>query len=194
MKSILILMTLFMLGSVSMVLADSSTDSSNTGAVFMQINGDTSYPTAAFATQVNQGWGGEGSIGYRFPMNLEVAVESGYDTYSTKNGNNNGTFNVVPLVLKLQYNVGNSFFKPYLFIAGGLSFDNKSPNYFNGQGATSETDFLEEGGLGLSFAMASGTIFFVQSKIQVNNTSSAYASDVPTITFPINVGFQFSLD
>ena len=160
----------------------------------MQINGDTSFPTANLANQVNQGWGGEGSIGYRFPANLEVAVESGYDTYSTKNGNNSGMWNVVPLVLKLQYNLGESPTKPYLFVGGGLAFNNKSANFFGGTISSNETDFLEEAGVGLSFAMMSGTVFFVQGKIEVDNTTSSYASDVPTIVFPINVGWKFSLD
>jgi hypothetical protein len=194
MKKILVLISLLMLGSVSLVLADSGTGSMDNGTWFMQLNGDTSFPTANLANQVNQGWGGEGSIGYCFPQNLELALESGYDTYSTKNGNNNGMWNVVPIVLKLQYGFGDSPTKPYLFVGAGLAFNNKSANYFGGTVSTSETDFLEEAGMGLSFAMSSGTVFFVQGKIEVDNTTSSYASDVPTIVFPINVGWKFSLD
>jgi hypothetical protein len=123
-----------------------------------------------------------------------LAIESGYDTYSTKNGNNSGAFTVVPLVLKLQYDLGVMPTKPYIFVGGGLAFNNKSANYFGGTVATSETDFLEEAGIGMSFSMEAETIFYVQGKIEVNNTSSSYASDVPTISFPINVGVRFPLD
>jgi hypothetical protein len=192
MKKILVLVSLFLLGSVSHVLADSTT--MGNGSWFMQINGDTSFPTANLSNQVNQGWGGEGAIGYRFPMNLELSAESGYDTYSTKNGNNNGMWNMVPLLLKLQYNLGDSSTKPYVFVGGGLAFNTKSANFFGTTFSNSETDFLEEAGVGLSFAMMSGTIFYIQGKIEVDNTTSSYASDVPTIVFPINVGWKFSLD
>jgi hypothetical protein len=192
MKKNLMLVAILTLGFVSFASAD--TASMGNGSWFMQLNGDTSFPTTNFANQVNQGWGGEGSIGYRFPVDLELAVESGYDTYSTKNGNNSGMWNMVPLVLKLQYNVGESATQPYLFVAGGFAFNTKSANYFGGTASSSETDFLEEAGVGLSFAMMSGTIFFVQGKIEVDNTTSAYASDTPTIVFPINLGWKFSLD
>jgi hypothetical protein len=194
MKKILVLISLLMLGSVSLVLADSATGTTDNGAWYMQINGDTSFPTANLANQVNQGWGGEGSIGYRFPQKLDLSLESGYDTYSAKNGNNNGMWNMVPVVLKLQYAFGESPTKPYLFVGAGLAFNNKSANFFGGTVSSSETDFLEEAGVGLSFAMSSGTVFFVQGKIEVDNTTSAYASDVPTIVFPINIGWKFSLD
>jgi hypothetical protein len=192
MGKILVLVSLLMLGSVSFVLADSTAEN---GSWFMQLNGDSSFPTANFSGQVNQGWGGEGSIGYRFPGDLALALESGYDTYSTKNGNNSGMWNMAPLLLKLQYNVGEAAVSPYLFIGGGLAFNNKSGNYFGGGGSpTSETDFLKEAGVGLSFGMMSGTVFFVQGKIEVDSTTSAYASDVPTILFPINVGWKVALN
>ena len=159
MKKILILVSMLTLGLVSIASADPGPGAIDNGAWFMQLNGDTSFPTANLANQVNQGWGGEGSIGYRFPQNFQFAVESGYDTYSTKNGNNTGTWNVVPLVFKLQYNVGYSSTKPYLFVAGGFAFNSKSANYFGGTVSSSETDFLEEAGVGLSFEMMSGTVF-----------------------------------
>jgi opacity protein-like surface antigen len=196
MKKFLILVSMLTLGLVSTASADAvqSLGSPDNGAWFMQVNADTSFPTANLANQVNQGWGGEGSIGYRFPQNFEFAVESGYDTYSTSHLNTTGMWNVVPLVLKLQYNVGYSSTKPYLFVAGGFAFNSKSANYFGGTISSSETDFLEEAGIGLSFEMMSGTVFFVQGKVEVDNTTGAYASDVPTIVFPINVGWKFSLD
>jgi hypothetical protein len=197
MKKLLILVSIVTLGFVSIASADPISGPSpvDNGAWFMQLNGDTSFPTANLSNQVNQGWGGEGSIGYRFPQHFDISVESGYDTYSTKNGNNTGMWNLVPLVMKLQYNVGNGATKPYLFVAGGFAFNSKSPNYFFGQTSpTSETDFLEEGGVGLSFDLMSGSIFFVQGKIEVDNTTGAYASDVPTIVFPINIGWKFALD
>jgi hypothetical protein len=193
MKKIWVLVSLILLGSVSNLLADSMAPVES-GSWFMQINGDTSFPTANLANQVNQGWGGEGSIGYRFPMNIELAVESGFDTYSTKNGNNSGMWNMVPLIAKLQLNLGDSATKPYLFVGGGLAFNSKSANFFGTTLSSNETDFLEEAGVGLSFAMMSGTVFYVQGKIEVDNTTSSYASDVPTIVFPINVGWKFALE
>jgi len=194
MKKILILISIVTLGLVSIASADpiQGPGSSDNGAWFMQINGDTSFPTATLANEVNQGWGGEGSIGYRFPQNFDLSVESGYDIYSTVNPNTTGTWNVVPLVLKLQYNIGEMPTKPYLFVAGGFAFNSKSANF--GGTPTTETDFLEEAGVGLSFDLMSGNIFFVQGKIEVDNTTGAYASDVPTIVFPINAGWKFALD
>jgi len=193
MKKILVLISLFMLGSASFVLADSGTDSSANGSMFFQVNGDTSFPTANLANQVNQGWGGEGSVGFRFPMNLELAVESGYDTYSAKNGAFSGMWNMVPLVLKLQYDFGGAS-APYLFVAGGFAFNSKTANFFGLNLSNNETDFLEEAGVGISIAMASNSAFYVQGKIEVDNTTSAYASDVPTIVFPVNAGIRFSMD
>jgi opacity protein-like surface antigen len=190
MKKILALISILTLGIVSIAAADAVPPGPvNNGAWFMQLNGDTSFPTANLANQVNQGWGGEGSIGYTFPQNFSLSAESGYDTYSTKGGinnNNNGAWVLVPLVFKLQYNVGNASTQPYLFVGGGFAFNSKSANF---PGPSNETDFLEEAGVGLSF----GT-FFVQGKIEVDNTTGIYASDTPTIVFPINIGWKVSLD
>jgi hypothetical protein len=189
MKKILIL--LLLLGFSSSVLADTSVDN---GSWFIQINGDTGFPTGNLYNAVNQGWGGEGSIGYRTD-NLALSVESGYDTYSAKNGTFNGMWNLVPLVGKIQFGgVGYQPIMPYIFVAAGLAFNSESASAFGFTGTTNETDFLGEGGLGLSFGLTHEASFFMQGKVELDNTSKNYSSDSPTVLIPVNAGFNFALE
>ena len=173
MKNIFVLVSLLMLGTVSFVMADSGTGSPDNGAWFMQINGDTSFPTANLANQVNQGWGGEGSVGYRFPANLELSLESGYDTYSAKNGAFNGMWNVIPVVMKLEYGFGDSPTKPYLFVGAGLAFNNKSASFFGGTVSTSET----WAGLGVIFVLYQTCVMISPPLAEEKSTPTARAAE-----------------
>jgi hypothetical protein len=121
-------------------------------------------------------------------------VESGYDTYSAKNGTFNGTWNIVPLIAKGQYCFGTGTVKPYLFLGAGVAFNSSSASAFGITGSTSETDFLGEGGLGLDFAVAQNVGLFVQGKVELDTTSKNYAADVPTVLIPINAGIKFALN
>ncbi len=173
--------------------AEAQSNQPGQGNWFFQLNGDTSFPTARLSNEVNQGWGGEGSIGFRFPDVLSLSVESGYDTYSLKNTYNNfnsGSWNLVPLVFKAQVGFSNMPINPYVFVAGGLAFNTES---FSGGGFTfnaNETDFLGEAGVGFAFATMTNSSFFIQAKVEMDDTTSNYANDQPTYLFPINVGFQ----
>ncbi len=190
MKKILILSLMLMLGSVSFAMADDTTG----GAWVIQLNGDTGFATGNLAKNVNQGWGGEGSIGYRFPSNILLAVESGFDTYSAKNGTFNAQWNMVPLIAKIQSCFGTGMVKPYLFVGGGLAFNSSTASAFGVSGTTTETDFLGEAGLGFDFAVAENVALFVQGKVEMDTTSKNYSSDVPTVLIPINAGFKFALN
>jgi len=187
MKKLSIGLFVFLLGLAA------SAGAQDQGNVFLQVNGDTSFPTGNLSSAVNQGWGGEGSIGYRFQDVLTLSVESGYDTYSFKNNYknfNSGSWNLVPLVFKVQIGFRHLPINPYIFAAGGLAFNAES---FSAGGFTynaNETDFLGEAGAGLAFPTMADSSFFIQGKIEMDNTSSSYANDQPTYLFPINVGFQ----
>jgi hypothetical protein len=64
-------------------VSPSDSDNTNppeTGTWFMQINGDLDSPTGNLANAVNQGWGGEGSIGYHLDRSFQISIETGYDT------------------------------------------------------------------------------------------------------------------
>jgi hypothetical protein len=192
MKKISILFWVGLLGLVSNAWADVENMTKSTWVI--QENGDTSFPTGRLANNVNQGWGGEGSIGYRLPIDLEFSVESGYDTYSARNNSFNSTWNVVPLVFKIQYGFGTGSIKPYLFIGAGIAFNAKTNSSDGSMNGASEADFLDEGGFGLDFALLENSSFFVQGKMETDYTSSNYASDQPTVLFPLNAGFKFALD
>jgi hypothetical protein len=207
-KIILVGLLLFTLGLVSFVRADTApnsgkwvnpSDSDNTdppekGTWFLQINGDLDSPTGNLASAVNQGWGGEISIGYHLPVNFEIAVETGYDTYSEKNNAFNGSWNVTPLVVKGIYLIGHQFIQPYVFLAAGMAFNSKLANYGSFTGSNNEGDFLGEAGLGLAFNMTSSSSLFLQMKMEVDNTSASYAADQPTVFIPLNAGVKFALN
>jgi hypothetical protein len=190
-----IILILFFMGLLSLTSsAFAVTENMDQDTWILQMNGDTGFPTGSLSHNVNQGWGGEGSIGFRFPIDLEFSVESGYDTYSSKNGSFNSTWNVVPLIIKTQYSFGNAGIKPYVFIGAGVAFNSKTASSNGNMNSASETDFLDEAGIGLSFVMMENTCFFVQGKVEMDYTSANYAADQPTVLFPINAGFKFDLD
>ncbi len=171
-----------------------NTDPPETGSWFMQLNGDLDSPTGNLANSVNQGWGGEASIGYHLPENFEASLELGYDSYSVKNSTQNASWNVMPLVIKITYLIGDEFIQPYAFIAGGLAFNSKLANSESFGSSNNEADLLGEAGLGLAFNMTESSSLFLQLKMELDNTSSNYANDQPTVLIPLNAGFKFSLD
>ncbi len=164
------------------------------GTWFMQMNGDLDSPTGNLANAVNQGWGGEGSIGYRLSSHFQLSLETGYDTYSEKDTAFNGSWNLVPLVVKGAYVMGSGFVRPYIFLAAGMAFNSRLANFGSFTGSNNEADFLGEAGFGLSFYMGDRSSVFLQSKMEFDNTSSNYASDQPTILLPLNAGIKFALD
>jgi hypothetical protein len=187
MKKFLILVLLLAVGLVSKSWADTVSDD---GAWFIQINGDSGFPTGNLANNVNQGWGGEGSIGYHFAHDYAVAVESGFDTYSAKGGAN-AQWNMVPLIFKVQMGGYSAGVSPYLLLGAGVAFNSETATVFGITGNASETDFLGEAGLGLAFPLSDKANFFVQGKVEADMTSSNYSKDQPTVLIPINAGFQF---
>ena len=191
MKKISVLFLFLAMGLTSLVSAE--TVYTEDTSWFIQINGDTSFPTGNLSTHANQGWGGEGSLGYRFTHHTEISLESGYDTFSGKNGVNT-TWNMVPLIAKLQMGLGGDVIRPYGFVGAGAAFNSQSTTFGNFNGSNAEIDFLDELGVGLSLIVTEKTSFFVQGKMEMDCTSSRYAGDQPTLLFPINVGMQFELD
>jgi hypothetical protein len=210
MKIILIWLILLTLGSTSRVWADTVTgqnagswvspaDSDNkdpleTGTWFMQLNGDLDSPTGNQANAVNQGWGGEASVGYHLTQDFQISLETGYDTYSEKDTAFNGSWNLVPLVVKGAYVMSHGFVRPYVFLAAGMAFNSRLANFGSFTGSNSEADFLGEAGFGLSFSMGDRSSVFLQTKMEIDNTSSNYASDQPTILLPLNAGIKFALN
>jgi hypothetical protein len=171
-----------------------NTDPPEKGTWFMQLNGDLDSPTGNLANAVNQGWGGEASIGYHLYKNLQLSVETGYDTYSEKDTAFNGSWNLVPLVLKGAYILISGPIRPYVFLAAGMAFNSRLANFGSFTGSNSETDFLGEAGFGLSLAMAERSSVFIQTKMEIDTTSADYAADQPTILIPLNFGLKFALN
>lgn len=171
-----------------------NTDLPETGSWFMQLNGDLNSPTGNLAGMVNQGWGGEASIGYHLPENFEISIELGYDSYSVKNSTQSASWNMMPLVLKGTYLIGDEFIQPYVFLAAGLAFNSQLANSKIFGNSNNEADLLGETGLGLAFNMTESSSLFLQIKIELDDTSANYASDQPTVLMPLNAGLKFSLD
>lgn len=194
MKKITILFLIFMLGLVSTARAQTDPDGEDVTAWFAQINGNSDFPSGNLGKGVNQGWGGEASAGFRAPGHIEVSAETGYDSFQAKNNLFNGTWNMTPLLLKGQVYLGYSAIRPYVFLAAGLAFNFESASFLGITGTSSETDFLEEAGIGFAFPLGNRSSFFIQGKVDADNTSSRYAVDQPTVFFPLSAGFQFMLN
>jgi hypothetical protein len=171
-----------------------NTDPPEKGTWFMQMNGDIDSPTGHLADAFEQGWGGEISVGYGLPQGFEIGIELGFDTYPQKVGVSNATWNITPLVLKLGYVIGKGTLQPYFFLAGGLAFNSRFTGVGTLPGNSIEADFLGEAGLGLSFLLTGTSSVFLQTKMELDNTSAGYASDQPTLLIPINIGFKFPLN
>ncbi|HXL72813.1 MAG TPA: hypothetical protein VN963_04225 [bacterium] len=171
-----------------------TTDPPESGHWFMQLNGDLNSPTGNLANEVNQGWGGEISVGYHLTRSTEIAIETGFDTYSEKDTAFNGSWNMTPLVFKGIYIIGHEFVRPYVFLAAGMAFNSRIADFGAYTGSNNEADFLGEAGFGLSFSMGEGSSVFLQTKMEVDTTSAGYASDQPTILIPLNAGIKFALN
>ncbi len=192
MKKTLAFLFMLSLAVSSSARAQSSPDYYNRW--FIQVNGDMGLPTGHLANAVNTGWGGEGSIGVQVDRNLDVSVESGYDTYAAKNTTFNATWNMVPLILKAQVYGGNGRTRPYVLFGAGAAFNSQTASFGNLTASNSEVDFLGEAGVGLSIGLSDQSSFFAQVKVEMDNTSTNYAADMPTVLVPINAGFKFALN
>jgi hypothetical protein len=179
-------------GLVVQARADEETRSI-TGWV-LQANFDNSFVLGNLSNDVNPGWGGEYSIGYRFPIDLELSIENGYDAYAGRTGSFNSTWDVTPLVFKVQYGFGNSFIQPYIFLGAGVAFSGKASSPDGSLNNAGETDFLDEGGFGLDLELTGNSSFFVQSKLETDYTSAHYAGGPTFLLFPLIAGFRFLLN
>ena len=154
---------------------------------------DTSLALDNMANDVNPGWGSEVSLGYRFPIDLEFSVETGFNTYSGRTDSFYQTWTMIPLVFKIQYGFGAGLIQPYVFLGAGLAFNLKTASKDASLIDASEADFLDEAGFGLDFELEDNTSFFVQSKIEIDYTSTNYATGQPYL-FPFTAGFKFLLN
>lgn len=176
------------------VVANNAAIPVNTGTWVIQVDGETAFPTGHLNDRVSEGWGPEGSFGYRFPENITLSLETGYVGYAAKNGVINTTWDIIPIILKGQYNFGSGNIQPYFFLGLGLALNSESSSFAGPSGVVSETDFLEEAGLGVSFFLLTQTYLFVQSKVEVDSTSSNYADDQPTALIPIDIGLNILIN
>ena len=71
-------------------------------------------------TELNTGFGGSLSYFYRVSNNLFVSASVGY--YDFVLGLSKGTFNSIPLLIGLKYNLVTKGVQPYLGIEGGIYF------------------------------------------------------------------------
>jgi len=193
-KNLSIVVSLCLFCLVSSAWAQTDPDGSDNTAWFAQINGNTCFPSGHLSQNVDQGWGFEASLGYRLPGHVEISVESGYDTYLAKITTFNGAWSMTPLVLKGQIYLGSSIIRPYLFVPAGLAFNSESASFLGLTGTANETDLLEEGGFGFALPMGDRSSFFIQGKVEADNTTSHYANDQPTLLFPVSAGVQFMLN
>ncbi len=163
---------------------------SNTGCWVFQVNAETGFPTGNLTRAANAGWGGEASFGYRFPQNITASLETGYAGYAAKSGVLNTTWDFIPIVLKGQYNFGNAAIQPYVFLGAGVALNSQSSSFAGLNYTRGETDFLEEAGLGISFVVAPQIYLYVQTKVEIDDTSGNYASDQPTVVIPLDIGLN----
>jgi hypothetical protein len=195
MKKLLLLVLFGALG-LSPVWADSTIPADppakpDIGTWVFQINSETGFPTGRLNNVVNEGWGAQASFGYRFPQNITLSLEGGYMGYSAKSGVLNTTWAALPFMLVGQYSFSSGTIQPYVFLGAGMAFNSQASSF---AGTAAENDFLEEAGLGISFALVTQTYLFVQSKVEVDNTSSAYAPDQPTVLIPLDVGLTIQVN
>src|ERR1039458_8584792 len=96
---------LFLSASLSMA---ASSDSSG-GNWFVQANGSAGLSAQKLYDSAPVGFGGEGSVGYRFGDSFAMALESGYETFIVKDlpSGTSASFNYVPALLKAIWGLGS---------------------------------------------------------------------------------------
>jgi hypothetical protein len=159
-----------------------------------QLNAETGFPTGHLNSIADQGWGAVASVGYRFPQNITLSFEAGYVAYPARSGVLNTTWGMAPILLKGQYNFSTGPVQPYVFLGAGLALNAQSSSFAGSTYAASENDFLGEAGAGISFLVMAQIYLFIQSDVQLDNTSSGYAPDQPTVIIPLDIGFNFLAD
>jgi len=177
-----------------MEIAVTGTATPSIGTIVFQIDGETSFPQGQLNNTALQGWGPEISGGYRFPQNITLSLETGYVGLGLKGNVFNSTWAMIPIVFKGQYNFTNGVVQPYVFLGAGLALNYQSSSFAGTAYTPSETDFLEEGGLGISFSLLEQIFLFIQTKIEIDDTSSRYAPDQPTVLIPVDVGLVMSVN
>lgn len=165
----------------------------NAGTWVVQINSETGFPTGHLNNAVNEGWGAQASVGYRFPQNISLSLEGGYMSYPAKSNALNTTWVTLPLMLVGQYNFSGGSIQPYVFLGAGMAFNSQSSSFEGPSQTVAENDFIEEAGLGVAFLVVTQTYLFVQSKVEIDNTSGAYAPDQPTVLIPLDVGLTIQM-
>ncbi len=199
MKNILMVLLLASLGLASTAYADTEISATSTatptiGTIVFQIDGETSFPQGQLGNTALQGWGPEISGGYRFPQNITLSLETGYVGLGFKGNQFNTTWDMLPILLKGQYNFSSGYIQPYVFLGAGLALNFQSSTFAGTAYTASEVDFLEEAGLGISFSLIEQIYLFIQTKIEIDNTSSHYAPDQPTVLIPVDVGLVMSVN
>ncbi|HXL72814.1 MAG TPA: hypothetical protein VN963_04230, partial [bacterium] len=128
------------------------------------------------------------------PQNITISLEAGYMDYAARSGVLNTTWGMAPILLKGQYNFSTGPVQPYVFLGAGLALNAQSSSFAGSNYAASENDFLGEAGAGISFLVMAQIYLFIQSDVQLDNTSSGYAPDQPTVIIPLDIGFNFLAD
>jgi hypothetical protein len=165
-----------------------------------QIDGSFAIPSFTTTVKPDPGLGGDINIGYRFNKNLALFIGSGYYQYSIPAAMPAASAQLayIPLVGILRLTFGEGPFHPYVFGGAGIALNTYTQTNAPGnpilKTSGAETDFYLAPGLGILYRFSSDMAFFLQSRVDLDFTSSnglGIPLADPSIFIPLQAGISF---
>ncbi len=163
-----------------------------------RVEGTLGVPASSdVSSALNLGFGGGLAIGYRLEPHLSLSLSSGYYQYAVKNipaSSTGGYFSYVPLETVINYNFGDSSFRPYISFGIGAAFNTYSSSSGALQTNNFETSFFMSPAIGFLQIISPKTALFVEGRMDMNfrsNNAFGMANGTPSIFVPIQAGLTF---
>lgn len=161
-----------------------------------QADGGFVFPVSPSAGRnYSMGVGGDILVGYRLTRSFSLGVGLGYyDCDERLVGGMDGEWIYTSLMGVARYSFGTGAVRPYLFLGAGLAFNYVSLTPSSGPKITNpeEVDPLLSPGVGILFIVQEGLALFIQSRVDMDFTSSlsGLGSDNPAFFIPIKMGIS----
>ncbi len=167
-----------------------------------RIDGLLSVPSSSdVSSNVNLGFGGGLSFGYRVDEHFNVSIASGYYQYDFKNlpAGDSGNFSYVPLMLVFNYSFGEGPFRPYLSYGVGAAFNTYVRSFLSDgvsvENKGYETSFFMSPAIGGLVILSPGSALFLEARMDMNYRSfdggTGLPVSTPTVFIPIQAGLVF---
>lgn len=182
--------------TASFGLAQSSSGSDQKWVV--QVNGSYVLPAFGNNHRIQKGYGGDISAGYRFDRTFSLFLGTGYYNFTMPFTPEATRISYFPLAGIGRVTFGKGRVHPFVFCGVGtvLNAFTQTDSLQNPPVKTTQTEinFYMAPGLGIMYVFTNKTAIFVQSRMDLDFTSSnvfGVPMGSPSIFIPIQLGISF---